>query len=526
MDDTEPDKAHEGATVDVIHECFRQRVRENPDAPAVVLGDTRWSYADIDRASDAVARSLAEAGVGPGDIVPVVAGRGAVLNTTLLGVLKTGAAYAALDHRWPPARLRSLTDRLRSGVVVAEEPVADSVDGGDKVCWRTGDWIFPAPADTFASPPVSPDDPAAVFFTSGTSGEPKGVLSPHRATTRLYNPGSFGYFGPGCVMPNATPVPWDGYTLEVWSVLLSGGCSLVIDVDHLYPALLRGVVRKHGVNTIWLTSTLFNVLVDEDCAAFAGMSHVMVGGERLSASHVRSFLTTHPSIRLTNGYGPAENTVFTTTHDIGLTDVDASDIPIGRPVVRTGVHLLDGDRACGPGETGEICAAGDGLALGYLDDPVSTAEAFVDVDIAGARHRVYRTGDLGHRSPDGVLHFDGRSDRQLKVRGHRVEPREVEQCALDHPDVGQAVALADPGRPNRLVLFITSPRAGTASTEAVRDVQAHLRARLPDFLLPSRIVALTELPLNANGKVDQRRLLADTAARPAAAGTGRPHQPS
>jgi acyl-coenzyme A synthetase/AMP-(fatty) acid ligase len=287
----------------------------------------------------------------------------------------------------------------------------------------------------------------------------------------------------------------------------------VIEADHLYPALLRGIVREHGVNTIWLTASLFNVLVEEDCAAFTGMAHVMVGGERLSVPHVRAFLAAHPSIRLTNGYGPAENAVFTTTHDITPADLDAPDIPTGRPLVRTAVHVLDGDRECGEGEPGEICAAGDGLALGYLDDPAATAEAFVDVGLADGVHRVYRTGDLGHWSTGGVLHFDGRVDRQVKVRGHRVEPREMERCALDHPGVRQAVALADPRRPSRLTLFIAAARSASAGPDLVRDVGAHLRDRLPDYLRPERVVALTELPLNANGKVDQRRLLADALPR-------------
>jgi amino acid adenylation domain-containing protein len=496
---------------DVIHHRFRTRVREDPAAPAVVFEDRQYSYGDLDRASDIVAWSLSDCGVGAGDAVPVVAPRGAVLDATLLGILKTGAAYAALDHRWPADRVRSLVQRLRSPVVVIEQPGADPVEGLEKTCWETGDWIFDKRADVFTGPAVGPDDPAAIFFTSGTSGQPKGVVSPHRATTRLYDPGSFGYFGPGCVMPHATAVPWDGYTLEVWSVLLSGGCSLVIDVDHLYPELLRTAVRRHGVNTIWLTSALFNVLVGEDCAAFTGMRHVLVGGERLSVPHVKSFLAAHPSIRLTNGYGPAENSVFTTTHDITPADTDAPDIPIGRPIARTQVYVLDDDRECGVGETGEICAAGDGLALGYLDDPVTTAEAFVDVELAGGRRRVYRTGDLGHWSADGNLHFSGRLDRQLKVRGHRVEPGELEQCALEHPGVGQALALAHPDRPNRLLLFVTGRQDASAGTgdELARAVATHIHRRLPDYLRPDRILALAELPLNANGKVDQRRLLAE-----------------
>ncbi|GIH25285.1 hypothetical protein Aph01nite_35950 [Acrocarpospora phusangensis] len=486
---------------ELIHKMFRHQARVRPDAVALIEGERRFSYAHLDRASDVLCRRLQDRGVAPGDLVPVLMPRSAGLVAALLGLLKCGAAYAALDTGWPAGQVRALVHRLRPPLVVTDA-AAD---------WGVPAWR-PEPVELAAAGPETPLPvrvdgacPATVFFTSGTTGPPKGVVTPHRATARLTgDPLVRG--GPGSVMPQAAPVPWDGYSLELWTTLLSGGASVVVTAPYLLPQELRHLVARHGVNRVWLTASLFNLFVEEDCDAFAGLRQVMTGGERLSPAHVESFLTVHPSIRLVNGYGPVESTVFTTAHAVRREDCRLpGGIPIGRPVAGTEVHILDGDRVCGPDETGEICVGGDGLAIGYLDEDRLTAERFRMIEVGGGARRLYRSGDLGRRSPDGDFHFEGRRDRQIKLRGHRIELAAVEAATDAIAGVTRCVAVVDTdrwGSARAVVLFYTSDTALAAET-----LRRQLEEALPGYALPDAVHRVESFPLTPNGKIEQTALL-------------------
>lgn len=278
---------------------------------------------------------------------------------------------------------------------------------------------LPEPADGSA--------PAAVFFTSGTTGTPKAVVSPHRATTRLFGPDSFADFGPGRVMSQTAPVSWDAFGLELWGMLTTGGTAVLPDGGYFLPDDLAELVTGTGLDTVWLTAALFNLFVDEDPDCFTGLRQVLTGGERMSVPHARTFLARHPDITLLNGYGPVECCVFVTTHRVRPADCEAGHgIPLGTAVPGTGIHVLDGATAVPPGTLGEICVSGEGLADGYLGDEAATAAGFTTFDPGGGPRRIYRTGDLGRLDDEGVLHFHGRADRQVKISGHRVEPAETE----------------------------------------------------------------------------------------------------
>ncbi|MET8155802.1 amino acid adenylation domain-containing protein [Sphaerisporangium sp. NPDC005289] len=536
--------------VDTIHELVREQAARRPGAVALVDGEVRVTYGALDAASEEYAVRLAEAGVGPGMTVPVVLPRSARLVAVLLAVLKRGAAYAALDPRWPAARLTALARQCGS-IVVTDRPdpagpagpdgdeaggpraagsrsdgsradgsrAEGTGDGGEG--WPVPVWSPPAAdlaevaATARAHEPVAVagDAPASIFFTSGTTGAPKGVVSPHRGTVRLFQDCAFADFGAHTVMPQAAPLPWDAFNLELWSTLMNGGTSVLVHGEHLLPGRLREMVARHGVDTLWLTASLFNLYVDEDPAAFEGVRQVMTGGERLSVSHVRRFLTRHPGIRLVNAYGPVESTIFATTHPITLDDLGAhAQVPIGRPVANTAVHVLSGDdRPCAVGERGEICIAGDGLAVEYLGDPGLTSRRFTTVDLDGVPTRVYRTGDLGHWSDTGLLHFAGRADRQVKIRGNRIEPGEIERAAGEVAGVGwcAAVPVEEDGTFRRLVLFYRSA-AGAGVDPA--GLTALLRRRLPGYLVPDEVREVRHIPLTPTGKLDQPALLAMTSA--------------
>ncbi|GID70735.1 amino acid adenylation protein [Actinoplanes cyaneus] len=487
-----------------LHQRIARLARQRPDAPAVIAPQRRLSYGELDATADAWAAGLTAAGVGPGDQVPIILPREADLVIALLAVLKAGAAYALLDPAWPAARLREVTAMLDAPLVIASA----EVDGLDLPVWTS-------PAPQVAAPPefrpaeLRGDAPCCVFFTSGTTGRPKGVLTPHRATARLFRPGSFLPFDEHTVIPLAAPVPWDAFSLELWGALLNGGTSVIVDGPYLNADGLRAGIERHGVTTAWLTSSLFNMVVDEDVDAFRGLRHLMIGGERLSPTHVERFLRRHPDIVLLNGYGPVESTVFATTHRIVPSDVDRPDgIPLGRPVPGTEVHVLDGDRPCAPGEIGEVCVTGAGLGLRYLGDEQLTASSFVTVRIDGRDVRAYRTGDLGTVDGNGLLHFRGRADRQVKVRGHRVEPAEIERRVEELLPVRSCRVVVDrTGTEPRLIACCVPHRAGDPLTGA----RSTLGEVLPGYQLPAQVVAVDAFPTTAQGKLDERALLAGSA---------------
>jgi mycobactin peptide synthetase MbtE len=489
-----PSSASEGG----LHEAVAAVARRRPEAVALVFEGRRISYAELDGTADAWAASLARAGVGRGDVVPIRLPRGPELVIALLAVLKTGAAYALLDVAWSSARVRDVVATLGAKLVI---------DDVDAVGWTPGD----AQRTDFTPATVDGADPCCVFFTSGTTGEPKGVLTTHRATARLFGDGAgaggFAHFDENTVMPLAAPVVWDAFSLELWAVLLSGGTSLIVPEPALSAGALRAGVARHGVDSIWLTSSLFNQIVDEDTAAFTGVRQVLVGGERLSPAHVARFLRAHPDIALHNGYGPVESVVFATTHRVTAADTARSDgIPIGRPVPGTTIHVLDGDRPCAIGAPGEICVSGDGLALHYLGDPGLTADRFAEIRLAGRKVRVYRTGDLGVWGANGVLRYLGRADRQVKIRGHRVEPagveRQIEQLAAVHRC--RIVPRRDTsGNAVDLVAFCTPAEPG-APLDTEIDA---LGSTMDPHHRPAAVVPVREFPLTPQGKLNERALL-------------------
>lgn len=504
-----PQPGGEPLDMRLIHEAVTHQALVRPDAVALVCGTERVSYRRLDALAEEYAVELADLGVRPGHVVPVILPRSRSLVVALLAILKCGAAYAALDHRWPAARIAEVTSTLNAPVVISRTP-------GTR-CWNPAEpstgRVLRADRRTVAAA-VPHTAPAAVFFTSGTTGAPRGVVSPHQATTRLFTPAAFAGFGPGRVMPQAAPPSWDAFSLELWGMLTTGGTSVIVESDYFLPSDLLNLIRTEGVNCLWLTASVFNLFVDENVGCFNGLSLVVTGGERLSTAHAGAFLAAHSGVALVNGYGPVESCVFVTAHGVTARDCDHPDgVPVGKPVPGTTVHILDGTTLLAPGAEGEICVSGTGLADGYLDNEPATAACFATVEIGGRPVRLYRTGDRGRLDDDGVLHFLGRADRQVKIAGHRVQPAEVEAAARKLPTVGDCAAVPVPrtdGGYDRLALFYTP--AGRQSGDGPETVRASLRAVLPGHLVPAIVHRRIALPRTLNGKLDQAALLAGLRA--------------
>ncbi|MEY9847751.1 D-alanine--poly(phosphoribitol) ligase subunit 1 [Streptacidiphilus sp. BW17] len=526
-------EANPGAGFPTIHAAVAAQAAERPEATAVVFRGNAVDYRTLDAAAGAYAARLAEFGVGPGDVVPVRMPRSPQQFAVLLGVLATGAAYAAFDHRWPADRVAGLLGQLQPKVFVSDAAeVADAAvtsleDGVREAMAR---WEPPVEPLTQAAErggrpsPVEVDatDAACVFFTSGTTGTPKGVVSTHQATTRLFGgPDGLPGYGPGGGTLQAAPCAWDAFSLEVWGMLTTGGTVVISEDDYLLPGVLRDAVADHGVDIVFLTSSLFNLFVDMDLECFQGVDAVYTGGERLSVAHIERFLTELPQARLFNAYGPVESCIYATTHELGLADLGTpGGLPIGVPVAATDVLVVVDGRPAAPREEGEICIGGAGLAQGYLGLPELTVEKFPTLLLDGRPIRVYKTGDLGFHDEDGVLHFRGRSDRQVKVRGYRIEPGEIESAATRVPGVRRAVVVPVPGKTaawEQIALFYVPgglddalegdvPAGATENDPA--GLASALATGLPPYLVPDVIRVVAEFPMTPNGKVDEKALLA------------------
>jgi len=359
------------------------------------------------------------------------------------------------------------------------------------------------------------------MYTSGSTGLPKGVLTPHRAVVRLLHDARFTDVGEGDVMAQFAPLAFDAATFEIWAALL-GGARLAVHPPRLPGgAELGRFLEQEHVTHLWLTAGLFHQLVDDEITAFGGLRQLVAGGDKLSPEHCARLLRAHPGLRLTNGYGPTETTTFATTHDLRPGHPENTPVPLGTPVGHTRVYVLTDDLRPAPvGAPGELYIAGAGLARGYLGQGAATAERFVADPYGPPGTRMYRSGDLARWNPDGTLAFLGRGDGQVKVRGFRVETGEIETALGSHPGVTDAVvvARADAGR-TLLVAYAVVPGHDEDTVTALR---AHLAAALPAHLLPTHHVLLPALPLNANGKVDRAALPVPRGD----AGPGPEHQPA
>ena len=508
-----------------VHHLFAAQARRSPDAIALVFEGGVLSYVGLELRANRLAHALRALGVVPGMAVAVHLERSPDLPVALLAILKCGAHYVPLSVGYPPARLHFVLRDCRASWVVARGPLPEGVCPPScrafDLLARAAD-IDAAPAHDPA-PAVAAKDLAYVIYTSGSTGEPKGVMVEHRSIARLLHGQHYATFGPDRVFLQLAPVAFDASTFEIWGALLHGA-SLVLAPDGPPDfAVLAALIRSHAVTTLWLTSGLFNELVDSSPDTLLGVREILAGGDALSPRHVRlARQRLGPAVRIVNGYGPTECTTFACCHTLPPDPVHPdAPIPIGRPIANTRAYVLDALGAPVPrGSLGELHLAGPGLARGYLNDPALTAQRFLpDPFSPEAGARMYRTGDMVRWLPDGTLDFAGRRDHQVKIRGFRVELGEIESALERLEGVRQAAVTlhaADPANP-RLVAHLQGLPPDTTD-EALR---AALASSLPEYMLPAAFVRLPSLPLTPAGKVDRRALQAFHAIDVPRAGSAR-----
>lgn len=490
-----------------IDEEFRAQMRRTPDAVAVRAADGQvLSYAQLAQATSAQARLLADAGVGPGSTVLVTTGRSIAEEVAVLGSLWAGAAYVGLEPGTPPARVDQIAGILRPAAVIG-----DGVAGLPGVR-RVPPWPELPPGGLPAVSP-DPDRLAYVAFTSGSTGIPKGVCVTHRGILRLVE-GLPDYVsvGPADRMMRFCSLSFDVSTFEIFGALLTGASLEIHPPGVPSAAALGQFIQDAGITVAWLTAGLFSVVCDFALDYLGGLRYLLAGGDIVSPEHVRRLLGRHGGMTFINGYGPAENTTFTTAYPV--TDPAAVDdpLPIGKPVANTQVYILDSRRRpVPPGAVGELYTAGDGLAAGYFGDDEQTARAFGQLSPL-IRDRLYKTGDIFRLDTRGLLQFLGRRDDQVKILGCRVELGELRAVLVSHPEVADAFITVSGGGNDRQLVAACLSSGGPLD---VPELAGFLASCLPAYMVPSLWAVLPEFPLTATGKVDREALR--RSARPVAA---------
>ena len=507
-------RTRRGFPESTVDELFRAVVAERPDTVAVRDPEHALTYAALAAAAAGQVHRLRAAGVAAGDRVLVAVERSVAEAVAVLGTVQAGAAYVGLDPDLPDAQVAAIVRKAAPAAAIARPADAGRLQARGVPVVAPWD---PEREDPAAAPERG--SLAYVAFTSGSTGEPKGVAVPHRAVVRLVHEAPYVRLGPGEHVLRLSPLGFDASTLELWGALLTGSTLEVCPPGLLSPTELGEVLTERGVTVGWLTAGLFRLVEEFSPDSLAGFRQLLTGGDVLPHEHVARALRRHPGLVITNGYGPTENTTFTTTYSVTRPEDVDGPLPIGTPIPGTRVYVLDERaRLLPPGAVGELHAAGAGLADGYLGDEAETARRFGTFS-PDVPERLYRTGDMVRLDAAGRLRFLGRTDDQVKIRGYRIELSAIDGALTAVPGVRDAVVTVTDGdsADKRLVAAVVPAGAAAVLPAELRD---RLSERLPAYMVPALWAVVDRVPVTANGKVD-RRALAALAAPASGAGVPR-----
>lgn len=483
---------------------FQEQVLKAADSVAVVYKGKRLTYQALNEQSNQLAHYLRDQySIGPDDKVGILLDRSEELIVAILGVIKSSGAYVPIDPTYPPERIRYMLQETGIKVLITDSGYLFGLPAyysGTVLAWDIqSEWRGYA----LENPPVisSSRNLAYVMFTSGSTGTPKGVMVEQRSITRLVRNTNYITFYEGDRLLQTGSIAFDASTFEIWGMLLNGGTLHLLDGNKLLDlTYVERYVKEEDITLLWLTSSLFNEYADICPQVFSNLRYVIAGGDNLSPKHIRKIRLQYPRLVLMNGYGPTENTTFSICH--AITEAGNS-IPIGVPIANSTAYILDAWQSLVPaGVTGEIYVGGDGLARGYLGNGALTAEKFIPHPFEEGE-KLYRTGDLGRLSREGVIEFIGRRDNQVKIRGFRVELGEIEEALSNYHGVEKALVIVREDKEGHKYLagYFTSP-----VDISIDSLRASLAMFLPDYMLPAFLVKLPTFPLTPNGKVDRRNL--------------------
>lgn len=490
-----------------LGELFEEQARAHPENVAVEFDGREWSYAELNRAATFWATELLRCGIRSEDRVAVCMEPSFEMVVAVLAIIRAGATYIPLIPSYPDQRLGFILRDANVRLLLTQPDLKERLSqfGLLSICLDS--------ARVDAGPPQNPartgsDHLAYVMYTSGSTGEPKGIEVTHRAVVRLVRNTNYIDIGSDDRVALASNFAFDAATFELWGTLLNGARLVVIPREiALDPDRLGSLLRTREVTTLFLTASLFNQIARLQPDTFATLRHLLVGGEALDSDAVRMVLNSTPPGRLLNGYGPTECTTFALWHEVRQVDPDDRTIPIGRPISNTRAYVVDRNtELLPPGIPGELLLAGPGLARGYLNRPELTASLFIPDPFSGEPgERLYRTGDLVRWRDNGNIEFLGRIDEQVKIRGFRIEPGEIAATLARHSAVKESVVIVRedvPGKKQLVGYVVAAP----GEKLSMADLRTYLTSLLPDYMIPSALVELPQLPLNANGKVERKAL--------------------
>jgi tyrocidine synthetase-3 len=493
-----------------MHELFEEQVKRYPGNIAVVSGNISITYSEINRKANAIAHILRENGAKPNDIIGITATRSIDTIAGILGILKAGAAYLPVDPLWPAERVAYVLEDSGAGVLLYEKGTNNDWEAAADVNKRILSPIILPDQFMYTENPGAvnrPSDAAYVIYTSGTTGRPKGAVIEHRNAVRLFFNGRSKFdFSSGDVWTLFHSLCFDFSVWEMYGALLYGGTLIIIPSQVTRdPSEYRKLLIENKVTILNQTPTAFYGLSAEEqkhADRSLDLRYIIFGGEALKLPMLGNWHHKYPKTRLVNMYGITETTVHVTYKEVSDADMERGICNIGRPIPTLSAYIMDaGMRLMPSGAPGELCVGGLGVARGYLNRPELTAKRFV-TNPYKPHERIYRSGDIARLLPNGDLEYLGRMDKQLKIRGHRVEPGEIEAAAMDHDAVREAAAIPvdDSGGNKYICLYYV------ADKDIGTELGKHMSGMLPSYMLPSRFIRLDSLPVTSNNKLDVRAL--------------------
>jgi len=484
-----------------VHELFEAQAGARPAAIALVDGDVKLTYQQTNETANRLANFLREKGVVPDSIVAIIGGRSAEMVLGQLAILKAGGAYLPIARSSPRNRIHELLRDAQPRVLILPDDYREPLEFDGPVV-RLSDANRSEAGGQNLTNQTSPANLAYVIYTSGSTGMPKGVMVEHRSVVNLATNVDYLEFRTDDALVQTGAPGFDATTFEVWGALLNGLRLYMVSDEVLLDAnALAEFLARNRITIMFLVPPLFNQLVDANESLFKPLRYVITGGDVISMKHVERARQASSSLAVINAYGPTENTTYSTCYPI--TQTEPRTIPIGRPIPNSKAYIFDREMKLSPlGAIGELYVGGDGLARGYLNRPSLTEERFIMNPLVPGE-RIYKTGDLVRRRPDGAIEFIGRVDRQVKIRGFRIELGEIENRLLEHAGVKEAAvtsATDTNGNKYLCAYYVSEPKVTAA------ELRDHLAALLPSYMVPSHFCELEVMPLTESGKIDQRAL--------------------
>ncbi|MFH6945822.1 non-ribosomal peptide synthase/polyketide synthase [Flavobacterium sp. FlaQc-49] len=484
---------------------FEEQVKNTPDAIAVVYEGEELSYKELNEKSNQLGHYLREQGAQSDTFIGICVERSLEMMVGILGILKSGSVYVPIDPDYPSDRIAYMVDDAGMKLVLssaASHKVLEEYTAINVVLLDT-DWDAISGYSTEnLGIGVTPDDLAYVIYTSGSTGRPKGVMVTHGNIVSLSTSCDYLSLNSETVWLSTGSISFDATTIEFWGTLLNGGQLIVASINTLLNSVsLKELLVERKVNTLWMTASWFHQVVESDLSLFEPLDYLIVGGDVVLFNYTNKLKELYPNLKVVNGYGPTENTTFSTTYTID--NITNKNLPIGKPINNSVAYILDANLNLVPvGVIGELCVGGSGVARGYLNQDELTQEKFITNPFV-VGDRIYRTGDLVRWLADGNIEYIGRKDDQVKIRGYRIELGEIENALSLLESVTQCCVLAkeDASGNKRLVAYVVSENK--LDKTALQD---QLKLSLPEYMVPMIWIELDKMPLTSNGKLDRKAL--------------------